>query len=117
MNDPQNCVFCCIAMHLLPTRVVFETERIMAFHDRAPVTPVHVLVIPKIHLVRLSDLDEQERELAADLMLGVNRAARETGLEEKGYCLISQSGDEVSWGVPHLHFHVLGGRALKWPPD
>ncbi|MGC8915863.1 MAG: histidine triad nucleotide-binding protein [Thermoanaerobaculum sp.] len=110
-----SCVFCRIAAHQAPARIVFEDTELMAFHDIAPRAPVHVLVIPKEHIPSLDAALPEQRELLGKLLLGVQRAARETGIAE-AFRVVTNSGRGAGQTVFHLHFHVLGGRTMAWPP-
>lgn len=110
-----SCVFCRIAAHHAPARILFEDADVMAFHDIAPRAPVHVLVIPKEHIPSLAAVLPEHAELLGKLLLGVQRAARETGIAS-AFRVVANSGDGAGQTVFHLHFHVLGGRSMAWPP-
>lgn len=113
----NNCIFCKIILKELPSEIVFESEDIIAFRDVAPVAPIHLLVIPKIHVSALEYLSEMEREvLLPKIFQAINQLARQEGLLEKGYRVVSNSGKEGGQTVDHLHFHLLGGRSFQWPP-
>ncbi|RYE92854.1 MAG: histidine triad nucleotide-binding protein [Myxococcales bacterium] len=114
MSPPTSCLFCRIVAGEIPAKKVFETGQVLAFHDVSPQAPTHLLVIPKVHVDSLSELTD--RELAADLMLGAQRAAHEAGLEADGYRVVTNKGGHGGQSVKHLHLHVLGGRSLGWPP-
>ena len=116
MSTSPDCLFCRIAAREIPARVLFETEHLVAFHDVNPQAPTHVLVIPKKHITSLSELGTGDRELAAELMFGTQRAAHDAGLEGGGYRVVTNKGGHGGQSVMHLHFHVLGGRSLGWPP-
>ena len=116
MSDPSSCLFCRIVKREIPARILFESDHLLAFHDVNPQAPVHVLVIPKAHVVSLSELEGSQRELAAELLFGAQRAAREAGVEGGGYRVVTNKGGHGGQSVMHLHLHVLGGRALGWPP-
>lgn len=109
------CIFCRIAARQAPARVLFEDEEVMAFHDIAPRAPVHVLVIPKRHIPSLADASFADQELLGKLLLGVQRAAREAGIAN-AFRVVANSGEGAGQTVFHLHFHVLGGRRMAWPP-
>lgn len=112
MNE---CVFCRIATHQAPARILFEDDDLMAFHDIAPRAPVHVLVIPKHHIPSLAEASKEHQELLGKLLLGVQRAAREAGIAH-AFRVVTNSGEGAGQSVFHLHFHVLGGRPMAWPP-
>jgi histidine triad (HIT) family protein len=112
----SDCLFCRIIRKEIPAKILFETEHVLAFHDIQPQAPVHVLVIPKIHVESLAQLEESHRALAGELLLAIQRVARETGIEATGYRTVANTGAHGGQSVFHLHFHVLGGRPLRWPP-
>lgn len=107
-----DCLFCRIISGDLPSTKVYESEQVVAFTDIQPSAPVHILVVPRRHLSSVHDLGAEDAQLALELMVGVNRVASELNLTANGYRVVTNVG---AWGgqtVPHLHFHVLGGREL-----
>lgn len=113
MSDPT-CLFCRIVSGEIPATLIAETPEAVAFRDIAPKAPVHVLVIPRRHVASLATADDSA-ELGAVLSLAA-RVAREAGVSESGYRVVTNVGEHGGQSVGHLHFHVLGGRALGWPP-
>ncbi len=113
---PADCLFCRIARRELAAAVLFETDRVLAFEDIRPKAPVHVLVIPKRHFASLNDAPEGSEALLGELLLAARRAAREKGVAESGYRVVLNTGRDSGQEVPHIHFHVVGGRPLHWPP-
>ena len=110
-----DCIFCMIANKDIPSKVVYEDDRIIVFHDLEPQSPVHVLMIPKKHISSLDDLQTEDAELLGHLMLKVKDIAKELGLEN-GYRLVNNCGEDGMQTVKHLHFHLLGKRKMIWPP-
>ena len=110
----MDCVFCKIAGGEIPTEKIYEDEDIIAFNDLDPQAPIHFLVIPKKHITSLATLDEADSLLIGKIMLVIQKLAKENNLE--GYRVVTNIGEEGGQSVPHLHFHVLGGRAFHWPP-
>lgn len=110
-----DCIFCMIANKDIPSKVVYEDDKILAFYDLEPQAPVHVLMIPKKHISSLDDLQEGDAELIGHLMLKVKDLAKELGLEN-GYRLVNNCGEDGMQTVQHLHFHLLGKRKMTWPP-
>ena len=110
----MDCVFCKIAGGEIPTEKIYEDEDIIAFNDLDPQAPIHFLVIPKKHITSLATLDEADSLLIGKIMLVIKKLAKENNLE--GYRVVTNIGEEGGQSVPHLHFHVLGGRAFHWPP-
>ncbi len=108
----EDCIFCKIANKKIPTEPVYEDENTIAFNDLNPQAPVHVLVIPKKHYASLNELDD-EKTMAA-LLKAVKEVARKLGITD--YRTVINTGKEAGQEVFHIHFHVLAGRPLKWPP-
>ena len=113
----QNCIFCRIVAGEIHAGLIYEDEQAIAFRDLNPQSPVHALVIPREHVVSLSDAAEQLDPAALGHLLRVAaRVASEQGLAEGGYRTVINNGAGAGQSVFHLHLHVLGGRPLKWPP-
>ncbi len=110
------CIFCQIVEGAIPTKKIYEDEQAIAFDDINPQARVHMLVIPKRHVVSLDDTQEADAALLGQLMVVCTRMARERGLAESGYRVVTNIGREAGQTVLHLHFHVLGGRSFAWPP-
>lgn len=109
-----DCVFCRIAEGKIPSRKVYEDEAIYAFEDIAPKAPTHILVIPKKHIARLADVSESDHSLVGALAACAAAIARDRGLSD--FRLVANNGEGAGQSVFHLHFHLLGGRSLSWPP-
>ncbi|GGO77185.1 histidine triad nucleotide-binding protein [Marinobacterium nitratireducens] len=107
----RDCIFCRIARHEADARVVYEDDRIIAFHDIAPKAPTHLLVVPKQHIRNLADLHLEDEGLIAHLMLSLSDIAHTAGLDN-GFRTITNTGPGGHQEVYHLHFHILGGRRL-----
>lgn len=112
-----DCIFCRIARGEIPAKEVARTRSAVAFHDLNPQAPVHLLVVPVVHLenAAATDSDEGSRVIADVLRLSV-QVARQLGLDGPGYRLVMNVGKHGGQSVGHLHVHVLGGRAMTWPP-
>ena len=108
-------LFTKIAAREIPADIVYEDDLCLAFRDIAPQAPTHVLVVPKEPIESVDALSADHADLAGRLLLACQKVAAELGLE-KGYRVVINNGDEGGQSVDHLHFHVLGGRPLKWPP-
>jgi histidine triad (HIT) family protein len=115
MSDPD-CLFCKIASGEIPADVVHEGERVVAFRDISPQAPVHLLVIPRSHISSLAEAEAEHGDLLGEMMLLAAEVARGEGVAEGGFRSVVNSGPDGGQVVPHLHVHVLGGRALGWPP-
>ncbi len=112
----SDCIFCRIVAGELPSDEVASTERTYAFRDIKPALPVHVLVVPREHVVSADTVTPEHGDLLAEMMTTAQEVARTEGLAERGYRLVFNVGDDALNSVPHLHLHVLGGRRLGWPP-
>jgi histidine triad (HIT) family protein len=113
--DP-NCPFCGVVAGTVPSRQVYADERVVAFRDRNPQAPVHVLVIPREHVRGIDDPGAENGELLAALIRVANEVARREGIAGSGYRLVWNVGRGAGQSVFHLHLHVIGGRPLGWPP-
>jgi histidine triad (HIT) family protein len=111
-----DCLFCGIVGGSVPSTAVLETEHSYAFRDIHPAAPVHVLVVPKEHLASVEDLGVAHNDLLGELFAAVRAVAAKEGVAESGYRVVTNVGEDAGQLVPHLHFHVLGGRSLRWPP-
>lgn len=112
----SDCIFCKMASGEIKPDVVFEDEDILAFRDLNPQAPVHILVIPKRHIATTNDLQEQDAELVGRLILAAKQIAEQEGLSERGYRTVLNCNAEAGQSVFHIHLHLLGGRAMGWPP-
>lgn len=108
-----DCIFCKIAAHEAPATIVHEDEDVVAFEDLGHRAPLHVLVIPRRHVASLAEADAAT---AGKVAAAAARVAREAGYAERGYRVVTNVGPDAGQSVPHLHFHVLAGRPLGWPP-
>ena len=114
MSD-DGCLFCAIVAGQIPADRVHETPRTLAFRDVGPQAPTHVLVIPKDHHRDVAALADADPGLLAEVLAAAVAVTRQEGLTG-GFRLVTNTGDDAGQSVPHLHVHVLGGRALAWPP-
>jgi histidine triad (HIT) family protein len=118
MTSPAtgDCLFCRIVRKEVPAKIVFENERVLAFEDIRPKAPVHVLVIPKDHFASLNDAPAGAEALLGEILLRAREIAREKGIGESGYRIVLNTARDAGQEVLHIHFHILGGRRLAWPP-
>lgn len=107
----SNCLFCRIIAGEIPSTKVYEDEKILAFRDIAPQAPVHVLVIPKIHIASVDGVNAENSDVVAHIFTKIPEIAKAEGLEN-GYRVVSNCGADAGQTVPHLHFHILGGKTL-----
>ena len=112
----EDCIFCKIVDKKIPAATVYEDENTMAFNDIKPQAPVHIIVIPKRHIEKISDVKEEDSALAAQLISVGNKIAKEKGLIDSGYRFVINCNKDAGQEVFHIHMHVLGGRKMGWPP-
>jgi histidine triad (HIT) family protein len=108
------CIFCQIIFGYLNSEKVFENNRLLAFKDSMPVAPIHILIIPKLHITSIEDLSFQDDKLFSEMMLSANYIAKKEHC--KSYRLVFNEGNDAGQSVFHLHMHLLGGRIMLWPP-
>ena len=112
----SDCIFCRIVAGEVPSDSVASTERTYAFRDVKPALPVHVLVVPREHIVSADAVTPEHAEILAEMMDTAQAVARSEGLAERGYRLVFNVGEDAQNSVAHLHMHVVGGRPMGWPP-
>lgn len=109
------CIFCKIANGEIKSELIYEDEMVVAFHDLNPQAPQHILIVPKVHVANIAELND--RELAAHIFVDVvPKIAKKAGVDESGFRLVINTGKEGGQTVNHLHIHLLGGRSMTWPP-
>ena len=112
----MSCIFCKIANKEIPSNIVYEDEKVLAFHDINPQAPYHILVIPKKHLSTLLELEEEDKELIGHIYLVINKIAKDLGFAERGFRVVVNCKEEAGQTIFHIHFHILAGRPMDWPP-
>ena len=112
----SDCIFCKIVKKEIPSQIVYESPGFIAFRDINPQAPTHIVLVPKTHMERVSDLTPQTAPLVGELVLAANRLAKELGVSDTGYRLVINCNRDGGQTVFHLHLHLLGGRAFHWPP-
>jgi histidine triad (HIT) family protein len=115
MSDPS-CLFCRIVAREIPAEILRESDRVLAFRDIDPKAPSHILLIPKEHLGSLADIEDRHGAMLADIAQAAAHLARTEGVDQTGWRLVSNVGPDAGQAVFHLHFHLLGGRRMGWPP-
>ncbi len=113
---PSDCLFCRIAAKEIPATIAYEDADVVAFHDVAPQAPVHVLLVPRRHVARVSDLQAADAPMISRLVMTANQLARTLGVAEAGYRLVMNCNAQAGQSVYHVHLHLLGGRPMRWPP-
>jgi len=110
------CIFCKIVKKEIPAAVVYEDEDVLAFKDINPQAPIHLLIIPKKHLGSIMEVDEENSDVIPKIVKVAQNLAKENNIDKKGFRLVVNTGDDGGQTVHHLHFHLLGGRFMTWPP-
>lgn len=113
---PANCIFCQIISKERPAEILYEDDHALAFHDIMPQAPVHILVIPREHIVGPLEVSHDHEQVIGHLIAVAAHVARQQGIAENGYRLVTNQGRDGGQSVFHLHLHLLGGRRMKWPP-
>ena len=111
-----DCVFCKIVAGEIPGEIVYQDDQVVAFRDINPQAPTHVLVVPRRHIATINDLQEADAEVVGRLYLAAAAVARQEGIDQRGYRTVMNCNADAGQAVFHIHLHVLGGRALGWPP-
>lgn len=112
----SDCLFCGIVAGTVPSTTVYETDEILAFRDINPQAPTHVIIIPKAHHADAASLAQADPALAGRVVAVAGTVAGQEGVAESGYRLVFNTGPDAGQSVHHVHCHLLGGRALAWPP-
>ncbi len=112
----EDCLFCKILNGDIPADLVYESDSAIAFRDRNPHAPTHVLVIPRKHIPTINDLDDADRDVVGSLYMAARDIARQEGIADDGYRTVMNCNEGAGQTVFHIHLHVLGGRSLGWPP-
>ena len=112
----SDCLFCKIAKGEIPSKKIYEDEKIYAFYDINPEAPTHFLVIPKEHIESANDLNDNNIDIVSHIFKVINKLVVELKIADAGYRIINNCGEDGGQTVKHLHFHVIGGRSLNWPP-
>ncbi len=112
----KECLFCKIIKRKIPAEMVYEDKKLIAIKDIHPQAPVHLLIIPKKHIPTLLDLNNKDKELIGHIYLVADRLAKERSTAQCGFRVVANCGPDSGQEVFHIHFHLLGGRRLGWPP-
>ncbi|AGX42099.1 histidine triad nucleotide-binding protein [Clostridium saccharobutylicum] len=112
----EGCIFCKIVNGEIPSNKLYEDDKVYAFYDINPEAPTHFLVIPKDHIESANALNEKNVDIISHIFMVINKLVVDLGISDKGYRIVNNCGEDGGQTVNHLHFHVLGGRSLQWPP-
>jgi histidine triad (HIT) family protein len=111
-----DCPFCRIAARELPASIVYASDAVVAFRDANPQAPTHILIVPKDHIASVGDITEEYGPVVVEMLEAARHLARAEGIDESGWRLVTNTGSDAGQSVLHLHFHLLGGRPMGWPP-
>jgi histidine triad (HIT) family protein len=112
----SDCLFCDIVSGKISANVIYRDDSVVAFKDIRPVAPVHVLIIPRKHIVTILDFEPDDDALIGSVFRVAARLAREHGLAQSGFRVVVNAGPDAGQSVFHVHYHLLGGRQMSWPP-
>jgi histidine triad (HIT) family protein len=112
----DDCLFCRIVRAEIPADVVHRDDQVVAFRDINPRAPTHILLVPVRHVESAAELTDADGPLLGHLFAVAAQLARDAGVAEHGFRLVTNSGPAAGQSVPHLHFHLMGGRSMGWPP-
>lgn len=112
----MDCLFCKIINGEIPSTKVYEDDKVYAFRDIEPQAPVHILIIPKEHIASANELTEENASVVGHIYAVAAKLAKDEGIADGGYRIVNNCGQDGGQTVGHLHFHMLGGRSLQWPP-
>ncbi len=116
VNVLADCIFCKIISGEISGDIIYQDDKVIAIKDIDPKAPVHILIIPRDHIPSLNDIDEYNSGLIGHIFMVAATLARDKGIAEKGYRVVNNCGAEGGQTVGHIHFHLLGGRNMTWPP-
>jgi histidine triad (HIT) family protein len=112
----ENCIFCSIVNGKIPSEIVYSDEHVVCFKDINPEAPVHLLIVPKKHIGSINELTTEDKELVGHIYIAAQELAKKFGAQESGYRVVTNCGKDAGQTVQHIHFHLLAGRNLTWPP-
>lgn len=112
----SDCIFCKIVAGEIPSEKVYEDGEVLAFRDIEPQAPQHIVIIPKKHIKSANEIGEENTAIVGKIFLAAAKVAKELGFAENGYRIVNNCGTDGGQTVGHLHFHLLAGRNLGWPP-
>ena len=112
----MDCLFCRIIRKEIPSEIVFENERVLAFRDIDPKAPAHILVVPKQHISGLDSITPQDAQVLGEIQLVIKMLAESQKINKSGYRVVINNGRDAGQAVAHIHYHLLGGRKFQWPP-
>ncbi len=109
----MECIFCAIANHEVEAKIIHETDKVFVMHDIDPKAKVHLLAIPKEHIVTFNDITDDNKAIISELAVAIDKVTRDLGISESGYKVITNNGPDGGQAVKHLHMHIMGGEKVK----
>ncbi|HOF87349.1 MAG TPA: histidine triad nucleotide-binding protein [Armatimonadota bacterium] len=113
----DGCIFCGIADLRVPAELLYQDHLLVAFRDIKPAAPVHILIVPKKHIADVRDLGDIDAEMLGKVFAVAALLAKQEGIADSGFRLVVNTGPDAGQTVEHIHFHLLGGREMGWPPE
>ncbi len=114
--ENQECLFCKIVNREIPSTIIYQDSDVVAFNDVNPQAPVHIIIVPRVHIERVSDMGVGQVGFIGRMVLAANKIAHDNNIVEPGYRLVINNNDGAGQSVYHVHLHLLGGRKFTWPP-
>ncbi|MGL4739691.1 MAG: histidine triad nucleotide-binding protein [Sarcina sp.] len=111
----SDCIFCKIASGDIPSKKIYEDDKVLAFYDIQPEAPIHFLVIPKVHIRNVNEVTKENSSVVAHIFVVINKLVEELNVAESGYRVITNCGKDAGQTVDHMHFHIMAGREMTWP--
>lgn len=112
----ESCIFCKIVKGEIPCTKVYEDDKVLAFNDINPEAPVHILIIPKEHIKSANEINNENAHIISHIFTIINKLVVDANISETGYRVVTNCGKDGGQTVEHIHFHIIGGRSLNWPP-
>ncbi len=112
----SDCIFCKIIAGEIPGDIVYQDDKVIAINDIDPKAPVHILIMPKEHISSLIEVDDNNKDIVSHSFMVAGELAKSRGIAEKGFRVVNNCGIEGGQSVGHIHFHLMGGRNMAWPP-
>ncbi len=112
----MTCIFCDVVKGIIPSKKIYENDTVLVFEDIHPQAPIHYLIIPKKHIKNILQFSPEDVKIMQNIIEVVKKLNNDLDLESKGFRLVTNTGSEAGQSVDHLHFHLLSGRVMNWPP-
>ncbi len=114
--EKEDCIFCKIIKKQIPCEIVYEDDKVIGFKDINPQAPLHIVIVPREHIDDLNSLKQEQGEIIGHIFIVAKEIAKTLDVADSGYRVVTNCGEQGGQTVQHIHFHLLGGRRLQWPP-